>query len=314
LHKVLGAHARQAGSLVAPDHLRFDFTHPMAVTADQLEEIEADVNRFVLGGYPLKIDLKPLQQAISEGATALFGEKYGEIVRNIRIAAVGSDGAPEIFSNELCGGTHVDDTGDIGLFLVTSESSAAAGIRRIEAVTGRGAYVLVQQRLKALKQSASLLDTHPEDVPARTGQVLSELDAARRELVELRRSQAVFNFNNLLENLPRVKDVPVLAVSLADTDADTLRHLTDTYRQRYPSSVAVLASVSPDGKPVVIAAVTDDLLKRGLNAIDLVKFVGGFLGGGGGGRPTLAQAGGKDAARLPEALERVNEWVSAKLK
>jgi alanyl-tRNA synthetase len=124
----------------------------------------------------------------------------------------------------------------------------------------------------------------------------------------------VFNFNNLLENLPRVKDVPVLAVSLADTDADTLRHLTDTFRQRYPSNVAVLASVSPDGKPVVIAAVTDDLLKRGLNAIDLVKFVGGFLGGGGGGRPTLAQAGGKDAARLPEALERVNEWVSAKLK
>ena len=243
---------------------------------------------------------------------ALFGEKYGEIVRNITIDA-GLPNQPQVFSNELCGGTHVDDTGDIGLFLITSEGSAAAGIRRIEAVTGRGAYRLAQQRLKALKQSASLLDTHPEDVPARTAQVLAELDFARRQLLELRRNQALLAFDSQLENLPRVKNVPVLAVSLADTDADTLRHLADNFRQRYPSGVAVLASVSPDGKPVVIAAVTEDLLKRGLNAIELVKFVGGFLGGGGGGRPTLAQAGGKDAANLEQALGKVASWVEQKL-
>jgi alanyl-tRNA synthetase len=308
LHNVLGEHARQAGSLVAPDHLRFDFTHPAAVTADELEKIESDVNRFVLGGYTLNIDLKPLQQAINEGATALFGEKYGEIVRNIRI------GESQVFSNELCGGTHVDQTSDIGLFLITSEGSAAAGIRRIEAVTGRGAFELAQQRLKALKQSASLLDTHPEDVPARTSQVLGELETARRQLVELRRNQAQEGFKNQLENLPQVKGVPLLVVSLPDTDADTLRVLSDQFRQRYTSGVAVLASVSGDGKPVVIAAVTEDLLKRGLNAIELVKFVSSFLGGGGGGRPTLAQAGGKDGNKLAEALGHVNEWVSGKLK
>jgi alanyl-tRNA synthetase len=308
LHRVLGGHATQAGSLVAPDHLRLDFNHPAGVTADELEQVEADVNRFVLGGYPLHIELKPRQQAIDEGATALFGEKYGEIVRNIRI------GEPQVFSNELCGGTHVDQTSDIGLFLITSEGSAAAGVRRIVAVTGRGAYELAQQRLKALKQSASMLDTHPEDVPARTSQVLSELDAARRQLVELRRSQALAGFKSQLENLPEVKGVPVLAVCLPDIDADTLRVLADEFRQRYPSGVAVLGSVSADGKPVVIAALTDDLVKRGLNAVELVKFVGGFLGGGGGGRPTLAQAGGKDGSKLAEALDHVNEWVSGKLK
>ncbi len=139
LHAVLGEHARQAGSLVAPDRLRFDFTHPQAVTPEQLERIEAGVNRAILGDYRLNIAFKPLQQAISEGAMALFGEKYGEIVRTITIG-----GAEQPFSYELCGGTHVDETGDIGLFLITSEGSAAAGIRRIEAVTGRGAYELVQ--------------------------------------------------------------------------------------------------------------------------------------------------------------------------
>ncbi len=229
-------------------------------------------------------------------------------MRNIRI------GEPQVFSNELCGGTHVDQTSDIGLFLITSEGSAAAGVRRIEAVTGRGAYELAQQRLKALKQSASLLDTHPEDVPARTSQVLSELDTARRQLVELRRSQALAGFKSQLDGLPQVKGVPVLSVSLPEVDADTLRVLADEFRQRYPSGVAVLGSLSTDGKPVVIAAVTDDLLKRGLNAVELVKFVGGFLGGGGGGRPTLAQAGGKDGSKLAEALDHVNEWVSGKLK
>jgi alanyl-tRNA synthetase len=318
LRQVIGEHVRQAGSLVAPDHLRFDFTHPQAITASEMEKIEAAVNNIILGGYRLNISLKPLQQAINEGATALFGEKYGEIVRNIRINA-GDTGAgiarvPQVISNELCGGTHVDQTSDIGLFLITSEGSAAAGIRRIEAVTGREAYALAHTRLNALKQSASLLDTHPEDVPARTSQLLSELETNRRQLVELRRSQALENFKIQLENLPQVKGVPVLAINLPDTDPDTLRVLSDQFRQRYPSGVAVLASVSEDGKPVVITAVTEDLQKHGFNAIDLVKYVSGFLGGGGGGRPSLAQAGGKDASKLAEALESVNDWVYGKLK
>lgn len=308
LHRVLGDHARQAGSLVAPDRLRFDFTHPQAITLAELDEIEAGVNRHVLGNFRLNIAVKPLQQALQEGATALFGEKYGETVRNITI------GEPEVFSNELCGGTHVSETGDIGLFLITSESSAAAGIRRIEAVTGRMAYQLVHERFRALRSISGLLDSTLEDAPARLETALRELDASRKQIAELRRGQALSAFQDHLQEVPQVNGVPVLSASVTDADPDTLRGLSDRFRQQHPSGVAVLASVSAEGRPLVIAAVTDDLVKRGLNAVELVKHVAGFLGGGGGGRPNLAQAGGKDAARLPEALSSVSGWVAERLK
>jgi alanyl-tRNA synthetase len=308
LRAILGEHARQAGSLVAPDHLRFDFTHPQGVTQAQLEQIEAGVNRHILGNFPLHIAFKPLQQAIADGAIALFGEKYGETVRNIRI------GEPEVFSNELCGGTHVEETGDIGLFLITSEGSAAAGIRRIVAVTGRGAYELVQKRFQALKQTAGLLTTTPEETPARVGEMIEQLEDTRKQLASARQELAANAFASHLENVPQVKGVAVLTSTLSATDADTLRLMADRFRQAYPSGAAVLASVGADGKPVVIAAVSEDLVKRGLNAGELVKHVAGFLGGGGGGRPTLAQAGGKDANRLPEALASVPGWVESKLR
>jgi alanyl-tRNA synthetase len=313
LHAILGEHARQAGSLVAPSHLRFDFNHAQAVTSDELERIEAGVNRAILGDYHLNIAFKPLQQAISEGAMALFGEKYGETVRNITIGQEPQAVEEHFFSNELCGGTHVDETGDIGLFLITSEGSAAAGIRRIEAVTGRGAYELVKQRMKALKQSAALLAASPDELPAKTEQVLEELDQARKQIAELRQSQAALAFQKFLEAPTLVEGVPVVATALTNADADTLRSLTDRFRQRHPSGVAALGSVDEDGKPLVVAAVTEDLVKRGLHAGELVKFVAGFLGGGGGGRPTLAQAGGKDASRLDEALSQVAGWVASKL-
>lgn len=307
LRNVLGEHARQAGSLVAPDHLRFDFTHPQALTDKEIEQIETVVNHNILGNFQLHIELKPLQRAISEGAIALFGEKYGEIVRNIQI------GAPEVFSNELCGGTHVDETGNIGLFLITSESSAAAGIRRIEAVTGRKAYELVVQRTKALRASASLLDTNPEDVPVRVAQVLEELAQLRKQLSGFRRSLALNTFQTQLEQVERFNDIPLMTAIVQDADIDTLRTLTDQFRQHYPTGVAILASTGEQGRPVVVAAVSQDLVKRGLDAVELVKFIGGFLGGGGGGRPTLAQAGGKDSSRLQEALEAVKPWLTQKI-
>jgi alanyl-tRNA synthetase len=313
LRAVLGEHARQAGSLVAPNYLRFDFTHPQAVTAEELERIEAGVNRAILSNYRLNIAFKPLQQAINEGAIALFGEKYGETVRNITIGQKPDEEESEFFSNELCGGTHVDETGDIGLFLITSEGSAAAGIRRIEAVTGRRAYELVQQRFKALKQAAALLAATPEELPAKTEQILQELDQARKQIADLRQKQAMQSFEEHLKDIPQVKGVPVLAAALVNCDVDTLRLLTDRFRQRFPSGVAVLGSVGEDGRPVVVAAVTQDLVQRGLHAGELVKFVAGFLGGGGGGRPTLAQAGGKDASRLNEALSQVAAWVEKNL-
>lgn len=308
LRAVLGEHARQAGSLVAPDRLRFDFTHPHALTPEQIEQIEAGVNRAILGNYRLHIAFKPLQQAIQEGATALFGEKYGETVRNITI------GEPEAFSNELCGGTHVDETGDIGLFLITSEGSAAAGIRRIEAVTGRAAYKLVQERFRLLKRLAALLETTPDEASARVEAVLETIAQTRRQIAELRRSLAMRAFQEHLSNVPRVRDVPVLAISVPEADADALRGLSDQFRQRFPSGVVVLAAVDQQGKPLIVGSVTEDLVQRGLHAGELVKHVAGFLGGGGGGRPTLAQAGGKDASRIREALDSVPAWIEAKLK
>jgi alanyl-tRNA synthetase len=307
LRSVLGEHARQAGSLVAPDRLRFDFTHPEALTAGQIEKIEAGVNRHILESHPLNITHKPLQQAISEGAMALFGEKYAENVRTITI------GEPDAFSYELCGGTHVEDTGDIGIFVITSEGSAAAGIRRIEAVTGRKAYELIQRRFHILKEAAHMLGTASEDVPHKLAALQEEVNAERKQISALRRELALTEFNQRLEEVPLVRDVPVLAMALPQADADTLRQMTDRFRQQYPSSVAVLGSVI-DGRPLVIAAVTEDLVKRGLHAGELVKFTAQPLGGSGGGRPTLAQAGGRDAARLTEALASVPGWVEQHLK
>jgi alanyl-tRNA synthetase len=307
LRAVLGEHARQAGSLVAPDRLRFDFTHPEAIPQQLLERIETGVNRHILENFALDTHIKPLQEALKEGATALFGEKYGETVRAISI------GGPEQFSYELCGGTHVKETGDIGVFLIISEASTAAGIRRIEAVTGRKAYELIQRRFKALKETASLLAAGPEDVPQKVRGLLDELSSEHKQVAALRRELAKTEFMRHLEQVSLVKGAPVLALALPGADADSLRQMADIFRQRQPSGVAVLAG-TPDGRPVFIAAVTDDLVQRGLNAVELVKYVAGPLGGGGGGKPTLAQAGGKDASKLQSALESVPEWVEQKLK
>jgi alanyl-tRNA synthetase len=307
LHRVLGEHARQAGSLVAPDRLRFDFTHPEAVSPEQLEDIEAGVNRRILENYVLTIKSKPLKVAMEEGAMALFGEKYGETVRTISI------GGEDPFSYELCGGTHVNETGDIGVFLITSEGSAAAGIRRIEAVTGKGAYELIQRRFNSLKRAAGLLVTAPEDVPAKVDALIDELDRSRKQIVALRQEIAAHDFARQLEQVPQVNGVPVLAALLQNADADTLRQMADRFRQKYPSGVVVLGS-APEDRPVLIAAVTDDLVKRGVHAGELLKRIAQTIGGSGGGRPNLAQAGGKDPSKLSEALDQVNSLIKGMLK
>ncbi len=305
LHEVLGEHARQAGSLVAPDRLRFDFTHPEALTPEQLERIERIVNAAVAADMPVVPQWKPREAAVAEGAMALFGEKYGETVRTLTIG--------DKYSYELCGGTHLDRTSDVGLFLIVSEGSAAAGIRRIEAVTGRGAYEFVARRNRALKQAANLLASTPEMVAVKVEALLDELAAARKQMAALRQQLALSTFSARLADVPRLKGVPVLALEIPAADADTLRLLADRFRQKYPSGVCVLAS-APDDRPLVIAAVTEDLAKRGLHAGDLVKHIAAPLGGSGGGRPTLAQAGGKDPARLAEALASVTAWIESKLQ
>ena len=307
LHKVLGEHARQAGSLVAPDRLRFDFTHSEAVTADQIEKIEAGVNQAILANMPLTMVQKPLAQAMAEGAMALFGEKYGETVRTITIG----DETP--FSYELCGGTHVPETGVIGLFLITSEGSAAAGVRRIEAVTGRAAYELVQKRFRNLKQTANQLNSSIDDVNIRAEQVTEELDKVRKSAAKLRQELATLEFDRYLQSVPMIGGVPVLSAVLQSVDVDTLRQMTDRFRQIYPSGVVVLGS-AVENRPMLIAAVTDDLIKRGLHAGDLVKAAALVIGGSGGGRPNLAQAGGKDATKLHEALDQAGSYIRHKLE
>lgn len=307
LHKVLGDHARQAGSLVAPDKLRFDFTHPEAMTHSEIELVQNIVNEEIAHGYSLNFIEKKLDQAMEEGAMALFGEKYGDVVRTVTIA----DGNEKI-SYELCGGTHVTATNDIGMFLIVSESSAAAGIRRIEAVTGRGAYDLVRKRLSILQRTSQLLETKVEEVPEKVIGLLEESETRRKQFLKLQQEQAIRDFQGRLNDVPLVKDVPVLAVSIHQANADILRTMADLFRNRYKSGVVVLGTVVED-KPMLIAAVTDDLVQKGISANDIVKVIAPVIGGSGGGRPALAQAGGKDPARLDEALQQVAALVSAKL-
>jgi alanyl-tRNA synthetase len=307
LRRVLGEHARQAGSLVAPDRLRFDFNHPEAVTKEQLSEIEVGVNQHILGDYPLKITVKPLQQAISEGAMALFGEKYGETVRTITI------GGDHPFSYELCGGTHVRETGDIGICLITSEGSVSAGVRRIEAVTGKKAYDLVRSRFAKSAQAASLIGSTPDALPEKVASLLDEISASQKEIATLKQSQVSIEFSQKLLAAKQVKGINLLSVRLGEADSETLRQMVDRFREQFPSKgVVVLASVK-DGRPLIVAGITQDLVSDGLNAIDLIKFVAGPLGGGGGGKPNLAQAGGKDASRLDEALQMVESWLQERL-
>ncbi|MEJ5225296.1 MAG: DHHA1 domain-containing protein, partial [Anaerolineales bacterium] len=309
LHKVLGEHARQAGSLVAPTHLRFDFNHPEAMTAEQIERVERLVNEAVAADMTVMPRVKPREEAIAEGAMALFGEKYGEEVRTITI------GDPdERHSYELCGGTHLERTSDVGAFFIVSESSAAAGVRRIEAVTGRGAYDLAARRFKALKTAAGLFNTSPEDVPAKIEALQSELSAARKQAAALRAELALSTFNTRLEQIAQVNGVSVLAVQMDGLDKDTLGRLADRFRERYAEQgVCVIGTVNGENITVMVT-VTQDLIKRGVKAGDLAGHVSRQLGAGGGGAPHLAYGGGRDASKLPEALASVTNWLTDKLK
>jgi alanyl-tRNA synthetase len=306
LHRVIGKHALQAGSMVSPDRLRFDFNHPEAVTPDQLDQIEAGVNALIMKNYGLVITERSLQDALEDGATALFGEKYGEVVRTVVI------GGDERVSFELCGGTHVDETGDIGIFLITSEGSAAAGVRRIEAVTGRGAYELIRNRTHILKTSAVLMQTGVEELPAKIEMVLAESDQRKKQAGQLRAKLAGLEFQQQLTSLEVSSGSPVFASIIPGADNETLRVLTDRFKEKYPSGVVILATVI-DEKPAIVVSVSDDLVKKGLLAGDLAKAAAALVGGSGGGRPNLAQAGGKDPAKLPEALEAARTLALQKI-
>ncbi|MBN1994121.1 MAG: alanine--tRNA ligase [Anaerolineae bacterium] len=307
LRRVLGTHVVQAGSLVAPDRLRFDFSHAHMVTAEELEEIEQAANAAILAGLPVAAGYKSydeLKQAIAAGEImALFGEKYGDTVRVVQI------GDDPIYSRELCGGTHVQNTQQIGALHIISEGSAAAGVRRIEAVTGRAAQQLVWRQLAALKQSAALLGVPPEEIYPRLHTLAAQLQDKEKQVKALQRKLARAEFERMLSQARKIKGVNLISLQVDAPDVAMLREMSDWFRDRLGSGVVVLATVLDD-KPLIIATVTEDLTKRGLHAGKLVKEVAQVVGGGGGGKPTMAQAGGKEASRLAEALAKVDALVS----
>ena len=308
LRYVLGDKVHQSGSVVDPERMRFDFNYPQAVSKTDLLKIEERVNQLIAEEYPVQKTIKTLDQAKAEGATALFGEKYGQTVRTIEVA----DERGRV-SYELCGGTHVDNTAEIGSFYILSEASVAAGVRRIEAVTGLGAYHYARENINHLNQVASHLQSSPADVFSKVEALEAELKQTNRELDQVRIEVANQAFKQKMDDVREISGVPVLSALIPNADVDALRSLADQFRQKHPSGVVVLGTVINE-KPSLIAAVTPDLISRGLKAGDLIKRVAQVVGGGGGGRPDMAQAGGKDPAKLPEALAQVESYIQENLK
>ncbi len=298
LRYILGEHVQQAGSLVAPDRLRFDFTHPAMLTEAELDAVTRSVNDAILVNYPVEVSEERYSQAISEGVIALFGEKYGDVVRVLR---VGWPGEP--FSQELCGGTHVAETGEIGLFHIISEEGVGAGVRRIEAVTGRVAVDLVERQLAMLRRVSAYLGVSPDEVERKTLGVLDELQSARKEIARLQEQLARREFEALLGQVQQVAGVSLLSARVTAPSVEVLREMTDWFRDRLGSGVVVLGTVLGE-RPALVVAATADLVERGVDAVKLVREVARVVGGSGGGRPTLAQAGGRDVGRLDEALRR----------
>ncbi|WDL96307.1 alanine--tRNA ligase [Alicyclobacillus sp. ALC3] len=303
LREVLGTHVAQAGSLVEPERLRFDFSHFGPLSEVELREVERRVNDAVWRDYPVVTEEMDIDDAKAKGAMALFGEKYGQTVRVVQAGD---------YSVELCGGCHVPRTGVIGLFQIVSETGIGSGVRRIEAVTGRFAYEHVLERENMMKSAASLLKTaSAEELVGRIERLLDDMRQLERDLESARGRLLHAKAVELLEQVETTVGIPMLAAIIEDADADALRQLTDELRVKLQSYVLVLGSATND-KVTLVAAVSSDLQKQGLHAGQLVKEVAAVTGGGGGGRPDLAQAGGRDAAKLPEAIAKVADIVVGK--
>ena len=307
LRYVLGEHVQQAGSLVAPDRFRFDFTHPTMLTEDQLDLVTRSVNDAILVNYPVESANEQYREAVNEGVIALFGEKYGDVVRVVRIGWPG-----EYFSQELCGGTHLGETGEIGLFHIMTEEGVGAGVRRIEAVTGRSAVDLVERQLGILKRSGAYLSVSPGEVDRKVLELLDELQSAQKEIGRLQQQLARREFEALLGQVQSVAGISLLSAQVTAPNMEVLREMTDWVRDRLGSAVVVLGTVLGE-RPALVTAVTPDLVERGVDAVKLVRGLARIVGGGGGGKPTLAQAGGRDAGRLDEALVQAPRMLEEQL-
>jgi alanyl-tRNA synthetase len=300
LKEVLGDHVNQAGSLVEPDRLRFDFSHFGSISAEELQDVEQRVNQQIWTNTFVDISLQAIVDAKAMGAMALFGEKYGDIVRVVKVGD---------YSLELCGGCHVRHTGQIGLFKIISESGIGSGIRRIEAVTGRGAYEYLDQQLQLLKEAASLLKSGVQDVPKRLESTLQQVKDLSRENESLRGKLGRIEAGSLADQVKPVAGIPVLAAQVNASDMDSLRNIVDEMKGKLGSAIIVLGAAADD-KVNLVAAVTADLVSKGFHAGKIIKEVAAQVGGSGGGRPDMAQAGGKDASKLQTALAAVEGLVA----
>ena len=300
LRTVLGKHIEQAGSYVDEHHVRFDFTHFAAVTPEELRAVESLVNSHILLGEPVTTTLSDIESAKKMGAMALFGEKYGDVVRVVKMGE---------FSTELCGGTHVDNTAKLGLFKITSESSVAAGVRRIEGVTGIGVLALLGEKDKLIKDTAEVLKApNAEDLVQRAKQLTEELRSVRRELEAASEKLAASKATSLVESAEKVGNIRLICAKV-EMKPDAMRALTDKFKAEYADVVCVLASVN-DGKVNFAVSCGKDAVAGGANAGKIVKQISTLCGGGGGGRPDSASAGGKDASKLDEALAQVKTLLA----
>jgi alanyl-tRNA synthetase len=298
LREVLGSHVQQKGSLVDAEKTRFDFTHNQPVTEEQIREIERRVNEEILANAPTQARVMDIESAKATGAMMLFGEKYGD---SVRVLDIGS-------SRELCGGTHVQRTGDIGLFKIVAEGGVAAGIRRVEAVTGANALAYLQDVEATVQSAAAALKAPVPELQSRIGQVLEQVRALEKEVSQLKGKLASSQGDELVGRAVDVKGIKVLAATLQGADAKTLRDTMDKLKDKLKTAAIVLAAV--DGSKVQIAAgVTADSMGK-VKAGELVNFVAQQVGGKGGGKADMAMAGGTDASKLPGALQSVQAWVA----
>ena len=304
LKTVLGAHVEQKGSLVTPDRLRFDFAHFQAMTAEEMERVEAIVNEEIAENLPVETQIMSIEDAKKSGAMALFGEKYGD---SVRVVSMGD------FSRELCGGTHVPNTGVITTFKIVSEAGVAAGVRRIEALTGDGVFHYYKEVEKKLNEAAGALKTTPAEVLEKISHLQAEMKALHSENESLKAKMAQDAVGDVMEQVKEIKGVKFLAVAVEDVDMNGLRDLGDQMKEKIGEGVVVLASVN-GGKVNLLAMATDSALKAGAHAGNLVKGMAAVVGGGGGGRPNMAQAGGKNPEKIPEALEKAAEILEDQIK
>ncbi|MEK4301212.1 alanine--tRNA ligase [Oceanobacillus sp. FSL W8-0428] len=300
LKDVLGSHVNQSGSLNQPNRLRFDFSHFSSVTDEELEKIEKIVNQKIWDSLPVFIETKGIEEAKAMGAMALFGEKYGDIVRVVQIGD---------YSIELCGGCHVGNTAEIGLFKIVSESGIGAGTRRIEAVTSKEAYNYLNNKIELLKQSGALLKAKDEQIPQKVSSLQLELKETQKHVDSLQAKLSNLEASSILDEIKEVNNVKVLAKQVDVKDMNQLRSMVDELKQKIESGVILLAAVH-NNKVQLVAGVTKDLMKQNLHAGNLVKQAATICGGGGGGRPDMAQAGGKDPSKVTEALQSALSYVT----